>query len=156
MDMHGDGTGIRDNGRKQLALRIADHRHNGLDLGVVGECLRARQVDRGARRVDRIGALPERLQPPRHAMRVINEERRGIDDCRVTGFDIFESPDNGARKGLVDRSPLVPVVARRTVLQIVFDKQHLRPAANKTHDTRGAELAAVQADIVGAHAARQR
>ncbi len=157
MQVHADGLPVGYDRRQVAAGRLAGERDDGLHLRVVGEGLRHRQVDRGTRCVRRERALVHVCEARRDRMRVPDQEVGRIDQHRAVALpDGLETPDHRARKRLVDRRLLERIVAGRSIAEIVFDQQHLRPRTLERNDLCRSQLPAVETDIVGADAARHR
>ncbi len=157
MHVHRDGIAVGRHAREVPAGRLAGERHDRLELRIIGKRLRAWQEDRGAVTIDLVVAFLQPRQSRAHAMGIADQERGRIDDRRpVLRVEVREAPDDRTGERLGNRLPLMIIVAGRAVLEIVLDKENFRPAAQEAHDLRCAELAAIEPQIIGAHAARQR
>ncbi len=128
-------------------------------FGVLRECLYAVERDGGARGVEAIRAATGAGNRFGHAVRVADDEVGGVDqDGGAVGrlrFDV-EAGHDGTREGCRHDALLVGV--RRTGAEggVGLDEQQLGAGALEAHDALAAELAAVEAEIVGACAPGQR
>src|SRR5437867_43247 len=90
-------------------------------------------------------------------MHVTQIEIRGIDQRAVTIFSSdFKSPERRFSKRILDRSPLVTVVAVRAEFLVRRYQQNLRTRALESHDVALSQLPSIQTDIVGTDSSRQR
>ena len=115
-------------------------------LGILGEGLGARQVDRRARAVDAVRA--ERIAGP---LAIAQEEVSGVHQHMAIRFGAHrEAPQNRLGEGILHRASLRRVRARRAEGFVALHHQHARSDALERDHLAAALLAAVEADVVGA------
>ena len=66
-----------------------------------------------------------------------------------------ETPEHRFGERLSHRGAFIGIIGDRAIVQIRLDQQHFGADALKAHDARGAQLAAVEADVIGADAGGQ-
>src|SRR5262249_48917643 len=66
-----------------------------------------------------------------------------------------EASERGFGEGVVDGAALVWIIANGAIFEVLLNEQNFGADALEADDARGAELAAVEADVVGADAGRQ-
>ena len=152
----GDGVRGRRHGGDERARAVARHEGDrGFDLGVAREGPGARQVDRAARGIDGVRALLGVAQPRGHAVGVAQEEVGGVDADPAPGLGLdLERPQDGGSERLLDRLLLGGGAAEGAEARVALDEQDLGSHAIEADEARLAELVAVEADGVGADAAR--
>src|SRR5215510_2080362 len=89
----------RSDAAEQRAGFLAGERDDRFDLGILREAFGPRQIERAARFIESVIALPAPAQPFGHAVRVTQEERRGVNQRSVAVSRFYlEPPDHGTRE----------------------------------------------------------
>ncbi len=157
----GDGAGVGGDVADELAggCAVGGEGELGLDLSVLGEVLGGVEGDGGAGGVEVVGALVGGLEGFGDVVCVAEEEVCGVDeeDCGmrrgggVLGLD-FEAPEDAFCEGLAYGEALGGIRGAGTVVEVGLDEEDFAADAGEVDDAAGAELAAVEADVVGAEA----
>ena len=135
----------------------AGERERDFDLGVLRERLGVRHVDRAARAIERKRSLLCATQGADRVVRVAQHEVGCVDQhtLSVLRFD-GEAEDRTSRETFLDAACLVGVRRHAAESRVLLDQQHTRPAAREGHQSLAAKLIAIETDVIGAHAPRQR
>src|ERR1700733_1858902 len=136
---------------------IGGEGEDGLDLGVFGEGFGGVESDGGAGEVDLVGSLLGAGEGFGYAVRVAEEEVGGVDEDRSAGVFRFylEAVQDGLGEGLADSELLGWVGGRGTEALVGLDEQDLGAGALEADVLALGDLAAVEAEIVGAGAVGQ-
>ena len=136
---------------------VGDQRDRRLDLRVLREALGAWQIDGGAAGIHPVRALVGAAQPVAHAMRIAQQEVRGVDEHAAVfrGLDL-EAPEHRPREGVGHRLAFRGVAADRAEAVVGLRQQDLRADPLEGHDGRVPQLPAVEADRIGSEAGRER
>ncbi len=151
----GDGVGVWGHLGNEFAIgrAVGDEGEEGLNLSVLGEGFGVVEGDGGAGGVDAVGALMGLFEAFGDTVGIAEEEVGGFDEeCALRfGFD-FESPEDAFGEGLGDGEALGGVWGAGAVVEVGLDEEELAADAGEVDDASLAELAAVEADVVGAEA----
>jgi len=150
-----DAQGKRIRGRRDVAdersrfgARKSDH---GRQQGVVRKIAHARGIDRGALGVDAEFTLLEIAQTRAQARGVRKQEGRQVDaNAGPVVVEDLETGQHGLGKGLLDGQPFGRIVAVRPEGKVGFDQQDAIAEPLETDQPRAVQLAAIEAEIVGA------
>ena len=152
----GEGVGVGGDVGDELALGgvVGGEGEDGFDFGVEGEGAGRVEGDGGAGVVELEGALLEVGEGFGYAVGVADEEAGGIDEdgsVGVFGLD-FEAVEDGLGEGLADGELFGCVGGRGAEGLIGLDEEDLGAGALKANDDSFGNLAAIEAEVVGAGA----
>ena len=106
--------------------------------------------------IEAISTLFGAAQSARNVVSVAQEKFGGVHQGVIFFFGGYrEAGQDGFGEGVVDGAFFGGIVADGAIVQIFLHEQNFGPAAFEPDDARGAELAAVEADVVGADAGGQ-
>ena len=135
-------------GRTAAFIRERQHR---VDLGVLREPLRLRQIEGAARPVDAV--VPE---PRARVQDVAQEEVRGVDQHAPVGLGPYgEAPQDRLRERILDRVHFVGVLAVGAPCVIGLHHHHARPDPLELDDPPLAADPTIEPDVVRPQPRRQ-
>src|SRR5271154_971981 len=159
MFAEGEGVGIGGDVADELTVcgAVGGEGEDGFDLGVFGEGFGGVEGDGGAGEVDLVGSLFGGGEVFGYAVGVAEEEVGGVDEDRSVGVFRFylEAEEDGLGEGLADGELLGGVDGGGAEALIGLDEQDLGAGALEADDLALGDLAAVEAEIVGAGAIGQ-
>ncbi len=152
----GEGVGIGSDVADELAAggAVGGEGEDGFDLGVFGEGFGGVEGDGGAGGVELVGALLSAGEGAGYVVGVAEEEVSGVDEdgaVGVFGLD-FEAVEDGLGEGLADGELFGGVGGGGAEALVGLDEQDLGAGALEVDELAAGDLAAVEAEVVGAGA----
>ncbi len=155
--VHGHGVSRRHHRPQVAAGIVAREGDEGLEFGIFWKILGAIHEQGRARSVHFETTLLSAADGLRGAHGILHQERREFHQHAVARFGgDLEAPQHRLREGFRHGLPLERVVGQGAVGVVGFHHQNLGAAALELHDVFIAQSPAIEADVVGAHALRQR